>query len=705
MVAESMKIIVGKKAGCCFGVQRAIELAEKTRQENEGFVATLGPLIHNPRKVRELAGLGVAGIEDLAEVTAGTVIVRSHGAGPQLFQEAEKRGIRIIDATCPFVRLEQELAVALREEGYQVVVVGERNHAEVRAVTEWVNNEAVVISPAQLGDSFEGLGKRIGVVCQTTQSTEGLNQVVSALLPRCREMKIHNTICSATVQRQQEVKELARLAERLVVIGGRDSANTRRLAEIGESQGTVTFLVESTEELNPLDFAGVQTVAVTAGASTPADQIQEVVHWLQCLKSGGIDGELEKEERIENDSMKTEISGQEESDFGALLDQTPQRLEEGMILKARVVLVRDDAAFVDLGWKSDLPIPLTELTTEPGVTAKDVVKAGEEVYVMVIRSKDPDEPFMLSHRRAKQEQVWTDLSDDFSQGATVSGRVSRAVKGGLEVEVQGIRAFLPASQVAMGFVKDLQTFVGQEITCRIIELDPAKKRMILSRRVLLEEIKQQEETKLYSSLAEGQRLQGTVTRLAPFGAFVDLGGGVEGLIHLSELSWDRVREPQDAVTVGDKIEVLVLNVDQGAKRISLSLKQIKPHPWQQVSDHYQVGDVVEGTVARIAQFGAFVRLEAGIDGLIHISQLTHEHVKDPKEVVREGEKVRVKIVSVDPASRRIGLSLKELTPPPYVTAPAAQETTTSEVDEVQSYLRQQETGDLRSSLADLFNKE
>ncbi len=700
---ELVEIIVGKKAGCCFGVQRAIELAEKTRRETEGFVATLGPLIHNPRKVQELTDAGIASIQELAEVAAGTVIVRSHGAGPQLFQTAQERGIRIVDATCPFVRLEQELAVALREEGYRVVVVGDKNHPEVSTVTEWVNGEAIVISPAELTGPFDNVGSRIGVVCQTTQSPDGLNKVVAALLPHCREMKIHNTICSATVQRQQEVKELARAAERLVVIGGRDSANTRRLAEIGEAQGTITYLVESAAELDPAWFYGVQTVAVTAGASTPADQIQEVVHWLQCLKSGGIEGKLEREERMENEELKTGLSGQEENDFGALLNQAPQRLEEGMILKAKVVLVRDDAAYVDLGWKSDLPIPLAELTTQPGLTAKDVVKVGEEIYVMVIKSKDPEEPFVLSHRRAKQEQVWAEISDDYRQGATVNGRVTRAVKGGLEVEVQGIRAFLPASQVALEYVKDLQPFVGQELTCRIIELDPAKKRMILSRRSVLEEIKQQEEEKLYASLSEGQRLQGTVTRLVPFGVFVDLGGGVEGLVHLSELSWDRVREPKDVVAEGEKVEVLVLKIDRSAKRISLSIKQAKPHPWELAAQHYHEGDVVDGTVVRLTSFGAFVRLEPGIDGLIHISQLAHERVKDPKEVVQEGQNVRVKVISVDPASRRIGLSLKELTPPPAASPQSAGEKeTTSEEEEVRSYLEQQETGELRSSLAELI---
>lgn len=705
-----MKIRIGKKAGCCFGVQRALEIAEKTRQAGDGVVATCGPLIHNPRKVAELRASGVDVIHDLSEIAQGTVIVRSHGAGPELFQCAEEKGIQIVDATCPFVRLEQELAVALKNEGYSVVVVGDKDHAEVRAVAEWLQGEAVVVSPADIeAIPLDRLTHRVGVVSQTTQSIDGLERVVQALLPHCRELKVHNTICLATVQRQQEVRELAREADVLFVIGGRDSANTQRLAEIGHEQGVRTHLVESRDELRSEWLDNVRVVAVTAGASTPADQIEEVVLWVK-ERSEGREETMEKEMSLGVDETLNATGAEMEEDFASLLSAVPQRLEEGMLLKARIVEVRDDGAFVNIGWKSDIQIPLAELSNEQVASAKQLVKVGDEIEVMVIPSKDPDEPFLLSKRRADQEMLWERLADSLEQGSTVNGEVTRVIKGGLELSIHGLRAFLPASQVGLGFIKELEPFVGQTLTCRITELDPQRKRLVVSRRVLLEEERKKAEERAFSELAEGQRLKGTVTRIVPFGVFVEIGHGIEGLIHLSELTWERARRPEDVVKVGDNVEVVVIKLDAAAKRISLSIKSLRPHPWEQVATRFHEGDVVEGTVARITDFGAFVQLAEGVDGLIHISQLAHERVKSVKEILHEGQKVQAKILSVDTANRRISLSLKALTQAPIAAVPEMAVTDggakqPSEEDEVREYLKNQETGSFGSSLADLFEKK
>lgn len=703
-----MNVRVGKKAGCCFGVQRAIELAEKTRKDGDGAVATVGPLIHNPRKVAELRTSGVDVIENISGFSQGTIIVRSHGAGPKLFKDAERQGLQVVDATCPFVRLEQDLAVALRNEGYSVVVVGDANHAEVRAVAEWLENDAVVISPAEISTiPFERLTHRVGVVSQTTQSMEGFQRVIQALLPHCRELKVHNTICLATVQRQQEVRELAREAEVLLVIGGRDSANTQRLAEIGQEQGVATYLIESPDELREEWFDEASNVAVTAGASTPADQIAEVVHWLK-ERSEGREGKVEKELLKEQEEIVTETEETMEEDFAALLGAVPRRLEEGMILKALVVNVRDDGAFVNIGWKSDFIVPVEELSSSSMASAKEVVKVGDEIHVMVMRSKDQDEPFVLSKRRADQEKIWENLADSLQQGGTISGEVVRAIKGGLELNVHGLRGFLPASQVSLGFTKDLNEFVGQNLTCRVTELEPEKKRLVLSRRALLEEERRMAEEKAFAELSEGQRLKGTVTRIVPFGAFVDIGHGIEGLIHLSEMTWERTRRPEDVVSVGDTVEVVVIKLEPAAKRISLSIKALRPHPWEEAATRFHEGDIVEGTVARITDFGAFVQLAEGIDGLIHISQLAHERVKTVKDVVKEGEKIKVKILSMDPANRKIGLSLKALTPAPVVEAADHETGGTkgpSEDEEVRAYLKNQESGTFGSSLAELFEKK
>jgi small subunit ribosomal protein S1 len=422
------------------------------------------------------------------------------------------------------------------------------------------------------------------------------------------------------------------------------------------------------------------------------------------LISGG--NKVEEELMVNEETANTDGLEEEIQDFGALLDATPQRLEEGMIIRARVVLVQDDAVYVDLGWKSDLPVKLSELTTKPAASASEVVKPGDEIQVMVVASRDQDEPFMLSKNRADQELVWSRLNEELAQGKAVTGRASRVVKGGLEMNVEGVRAFLPASQVELGYTKDLEPYVGKKFTCVISELDPARKRMVLSRRTILEQEKAQAEERVYTQIEAGAKVKVKVTRTMPFGAFVDLGEGVEGLIHLSELSWERVNNANAVVQPGEEIEALVIKVDREDKRISLSLKQLRPHPWDQVLSRFHEGDTVEGTVVRLAQFGAFVNLAEGVDGLVHISQLAHERVKNVKDVVKEGQKVQVKVLAIDPEHRRISLSLKATSLPPAVAATSEDATKEpSEAEEIQSYLKNQETGELCSSLADLFEQK
>lgn len=334
------------------------------------------------------------------------------------------------------------------------------------------------------------------------------------------------------------------------------------------------------------------------------------------------------------------------------------RLEEGSILNGRVVLVQEDQAYVDVGWKSDLPVPLSELTADKVSSAKEVVTEGDNIQVMVLRSDD-DEKILLSKRRADEEEVWENLEKTFTEKQTVNGVITAAIKGGLDVKIDGVRAFLPASHADLGYVADLNTLVGKECAFYIIELSVQRKRMVVSRKAVLEEEKAQAEEKVFSELQEGEKRHGRITRLTTFGAFVEIGHGVEGLLHISEISWDRLQHPSERLKEGEEIEVLVIRVDHEAKRISLSLKQLSPHPWKTVEGKFREGELVEGEVVRLTPFGAFVHLAEGIDGLIHISQLSETRVEKPEDVVRVGQKVKVKILKVDPAEKRIGLSLKE----------------------------------------------
>ena len=372
-------------------------------------------------------------------------------------------------------------------------------------------------------------------------------------------------------------------------------------------------------------------------------------------------------------------------------DDRFKELEEGQIIDAKVILVRDDAVFVDIGGKSDLTIPLEELSLQPGTTAKSLVKTGDLIKVMVTRVAGDEDKIRLSKRLVEQEQVWFDLESAFSQGKEISGTVTDAVNAGLNVNVGGVKAFMPASQAALGFTKDLETLVGQTFPLKILEFDRPKRRVVVSRRALLEVAKQAAEQKFYATITAGERRTGTVTRLTDFGAFVDLGSGVEGLIHISELSWNRVKSAREIMAEGDQVEVLVTKVDQPSKRISLSLKQIQAHPWYEAIGDFHENGVYPGTVTKLEPFGAFVRLAPGLEGLVHISQISDKKISKPEEVLKVGLEVSTKILKIDPASRKIALSLREVTED-------------KEKKVVDQFLNAQDEGKFSQNMGDFFKK-
>ncbi|HBT16735.1 MAG TPA: 30S ribosomal protein S1 [Firmicutes bacterium] len=369
-----------------------------------------------------------------------------------------------------------------------------------------------------------------------------------------------------------------------------------------------------------------------------------------------------EENQIKSEQLTEEVNKNEASEPAVengemRLDQEIPLLEEGSIVEGIIVAVGDDEVAVNVGGKSDLEIPLRELTAEKISSAREVVKVGDKINVMVIKSED--EKTLLSKKRADEEIAWSKLADNYKNRRRVRGQIVQAIKGGLQVKLEGIIAFLPASQADLGFVSDLTTLEGLEAEFYLIDFDPERHRAVLSRKEVLAEERQVIEDKFYRDLEEGQTKTGVVTRLTPFGAFVDLGQGVEGLLHISEIAWERIRHPSERLTEGESLEVLVIKVDREAKRLSLSLKQLSAHPWTKVEDKYKVGDVIEGKVVRLAPFGAFVNLEEGVDGLIHISQLSERRVEKPEEVVQVGETVSAKIIKIEPEQRRIGLSLRE----------------------------------------------
>lgn len=677
-----MEIVLAESAGFCFGVKRALEMVHQALEDTRVPIHCLGPLIHNPEVVRELEQKGLRTVAAIDEVRTGRVIIRSHGVGPAVYQTAQARNLEITDATCPFVKNVQQLAVGLREQGYQVIIYGDAVHAEVKGVLDSVEGAAWVAREAAGLDAIP-VHSQVGVLSQTTQDVAGFQEIVAGLIPRTKELRVYNTICLATSQRQQEAAALSRQVDLMLVVGGKNSANTARLVEICRNRGATTHPVESAAEIRPEWFRPDMKIGVTAGASTPEQHIIAVIARIKEI--GGNQTVTEEHVEMEKETLDSE----ETVDYEWPEDRF-RELMPGQIIEAKVILVRDDAAFVDIGGKSDLTIPVEELSVHPAASAKEIVKVGDVIRVMVTRSGDEDK-ILLSKKLVDQEQIWFDLEEAFREQKPVDGLISEAVKGGLSVNIGGLRAFMPASQAALGYVANLESLVGESGPVKIIEFERARKRIVVSRRVLLEVEKQKAEAELFAEIKENERRSGKVTRIADFGAFVDLGSGVEGLIHISELSWNRVKSAREILKEGDPVEVLVTKVDPAAKKISLSLKQIQSHPWEDAVKNFREEGIYPGSVVKLESFGAFVRLAPGLDGLVHVSQIAEKRISKPEEVLSVGQEVQVKILKIDTAGRRISLSMKEV----------AQD---HEKQEMDSFLDAQEPDGMSQNLGELMKK-
>ncbi|MEW6769883.1 MAG: bifunctional 4-hydroxy-3-methylbut-2-enyl diphosphate reductase/30S ribosomal protein S1 [Bacillota bacterium] len=618
-------------AGFCFGVKRAIDLALKARAEKTGPLFTLGPLIHNPQVVKFLADRGIQVIEEVAAVKEGTLIIRSHGVEPEVLAAAQKTGLAVVDATCPFVKRAQQLARDLTAQGYTVVVVGDRNHPEVKGIVGWAGGQAQVVENPEEAAALP-VFPRLGIIAQTTQPQANFEAVAEVLQQRNAEVKVFSTTCHAVAKRQQAALDLARQVDVMVVVGGYASANTQKLTRLCLATGTPTYHIETADELKPEWFTGIKVAGLTAGASTPDWIIEEVERRMKELGEGN-----DTTQEMQPMEVKT--------------------LRGGEIVKGVVVEINQNEVLVDVGAKSEGVIPLRELSCCEIASPHDVVSVGDEIDVWVVKAENSEGRIILSKGRADAEKAWQELQAAFENETPVEGIVREVVKGGLIVDL-GVRAFLPASLVERGYTEDLSKYVGEKVTCKIIELNRGRKKVVLSRKAVLEEEYQQKRMETLASLEEGAVVQGVVRRLTSFGAFVDIGG-IDGLLHISEMSFHRVGHPSEVLRVGDTIEVKVIKIDRENEKVSLSLKQVLPDPWETAAEKYPVGSLVEAKVVRLVPFGAFVELEPGLEGLVHISHFADWHVAKPDDVLSEGDVITVKVLNVDPTEKRIRLSLRE----------------------------------------------
>lgn len=650
-------IRVAESAGFCFGVKRAIEMAYEAIGV-EPKLYSYGQLIHNKTVTDNLASKGLEIVESLDGLTEGTLLIRSHGVGKALYDEAEAKGLKILDGTCPFVKKIHNIVHDKLAEGMGIIIVGDGTHPEVIGINGWCENAAVILEDEEAAKTKEIPEKeKYAVVVQTTFRQAKFDKILEILQDRGVNMEVHNTICSATEKRQTEAEELSKTVDKMIVIGGKNSSNTQKLVEICAKNCGNTVHIETICDLVLNNFGKDDKIGITAGASTPPAIIKEVV--------------VTMSEALENAVQN--LGGSEEATFEQMLEESLVTLHTGDVVKGTVIQVVNEEVSVNLGFKSDGIIARGEFSSDPTVIPSKTVQPGDEIEVFVVRVNDGDGNVMLSRKRIEAQKGIEEIEAAYNDKAVVTGTVTNVVKGGLIAVVNGVNVFIPSSQVSNRFIEDLSVFNGQELVFNIIEVDRVKRRFIGGRKALVEQEIAAKRAALFETIQAGSRVNGTVSRLTDFGAFVDLGG-VDGLIHISEMSWGRISNPKEVLKEGQEVEVFVLDVDKEKGKISLSLKDADKNPWKLAAEKYAVGSIVEGKVVRMVPFGAFVELEPGVDGLVHISQIANKHVVKPEDELKVGEIINVKVLEVNPEQKKISLS-KRQADAPVEEAPAEEAAT------------------------------
>lgn len=644
-----MEVLIAKTAGFCFGVSRAVSRTYDLLKESNGQIYTIGPIIHNEQLVNNLKERGVKVIGSVAEaIEPGNIVIRAHGVVPEVYEEINNKNLNLTDATCPYVKKIHNLVREKCEEGYQIIIIGDRNHPEVVGINGWCNNKAYIADNIEDIDKIPNSIEKACVVAQTTITNEKWENLNKYLKNKIENIIKFDTICSATSLRQSEAAQIAKQVEMMLVIGSRSSSNTQKLYEICKSNCNNTYIIETSGELPPVNIKNIEKIGITAGASTPDWIIKEVIEKMDELN------------RQEN-----------EMSFKEAFESSLVTLQTGEIVKGKIVGFNNAEVYVDMGFKSDGIIPMDQFSDDLDFDPEESLKVGDEIEVFVVRVNDGEGNVLLSKKKVDAVRSWSKIEEAYETKSPIKAKVVEVVNGGLVASFSGIRIFIPASQVSDKFVKDLNDYLKQTLTVRIIEYNKQKRKVVGSQRVIIAEGKERLETEVWSSIEAGKKYDGVVKSLTDFGVFVDIGG-VDGLIHLSELSWTKIKHPSQVMKIGDKVEVTVLEFDREKKRISLGYRKMEDNPWFKAAEKFKVGDVVKGKVVRIVPFGAFVELEDGVDGLVHISQISSVRIAKPGDVLEIGQEVEAKVIEFNHEAKKISLSIKEVNPidPP---APAVKE--------------------------------
>ena len=642
-------ITLAKTAGFCFGVDRAVSTLYNMVESGKK-VCTLGPIIHNPSVIEDLEKKGVHIIEHPAQAPQDTtVVIRTHGVEKFVIDELRKRSLDYIDLTCPFVMKIQKIVERHSKKDRLLLIAGDENHPEVRGFrSRWEGESLVYKNEEELTRLLENHPEiekgEVYVVAQTTFSVKEWEKTSKNLKKLCTNGFFFDTICSATNDRQKEAFELSLRSDAMIVVGGRSSSNTAKLKAVCE-KNCPTFLVETARELAKFDFSRFRSVGVTAGASTPAGIIKEVLFTMS-----------------ENLNEQNEQTTSEEMSFEAALEENLKSMSTDQKVTGVVVGIAPNEIQVDIGRKYAGFVPIEEYSNDPTADPKSELKIGDEIDLIIMKTNDSEGTMMLSKRRFDAIAAWDNIMKAKEDEEILEGVVAEAVKGGVLVYSQGVRVFIPGSLTGLPREADLSELVKTKVRFRIIDVDKAKKRAVGSIRSVVREERKAATEAFWAQVEEGQEYTGTVKSLTSYGAFVDLGG-VDGMVHISELSWKRIKHPSEVVKEGDVVKVYVKALDRENRKISLGYKRVEDNPWEILKRDYPVGSVVKAKVVGLTTFGAFANVIDGIDGLIHISQIADRHIASPKEVLSIGDEVDVKITDIDFEKKRVSLSIRALLEP------------------------------------------
>ncbi len=635
----SKRIEVAKSAGFCYGVERAVKIAYDSVGKYQR-IFTYGPIIHNRNVVADLEKKGIAAISDLSDVTAGdAVIIRSHGVGRSVYEELERIGAVVIDATCPNVKRIHKLVAERSSSGDTVLIAGDISHPEVQGILGYADGECFVFSDCEelenlLRNYCEKSKKGVAILSQTTYNIEMWDECTKAAAKHSG-VQVYNTVCNATSKRQTEAYELSRNCDAVIIIGGRNSSNTQKLYDIC-SKNCRCCLVEDSSELYGIDFSQTRFLGISAGASTPAYIIEEV-----------------------QKTMTEILANEEEFNFEEAIEQTFKKIYTGKRVSGIVTAVNSTEVIVDIGTKHTGYIPSSELSNDPNARPEDVCKVGDEIDVIVTKLNDVEGIATLSKKQIDAQKGYEEVKKAYEEGAVLTGTVASVIKGGVIVVSNGMRVFVPASQTGVRQGASLDSLLKTQVRFKIIELNEQRKRAVGSIRKVTAEERAVKRAQFFETAEVGQTVTGEVKSITDYGVFVDIGG-VDGLIRRLDLTWARIKHPSEVVSVGDTIEVLIKDIDKETGKVSLSYKKQSDNPWFIFENNYSVGQVVEAKIVSITSFGAFAQIIPGIDGLIHISQIADQRVANVADFLTVGQTVTAKITECDIENKRVSLSMRAL---------------------------------------------